>query len=651
VPKPRWVFAAALGLFVLLLLLNNKYLFTLPIHEDGDSAANSLLIEEAKQLRLLVGNYSRMGFNHPGPGILYVLAFSEYLFHDELRLVPAPHNAHMLGGLLFDALLAALSLAVLHAHFRSRLAAVTAAAVFVAYFGLGGQMAYDWMPYLYFTPFLLLIVSSASVACGRAGHLPWLALAGGLLVHGHVCFVAFVVPLALYALALLARGHGFSLRRLLGGNPLSFLAFAAVVGLFVWPIALHTLRHYPGEIGKYLDYIRQNHPQHRIKGVARFVLLAFTSESAHPVLLTLAVLAAVAVTLPRRLDGPRFYFTRQALAACAVTTAAVVYYAWRGVDNLAERYTVIFFGSVALVLLATAAMNAALLLGTDRRRRRVLASLVALAALWPALTGHFVNGYRGSRFVTDLAATEASTTPADTPILVTHEHSRWPQVAGFVLEIERRGRHVFVAENHLAFLYTPSYARGWESLSGAKHLDFAPRSEPREHVRNVVYEDAEVSVRELDPRYVPGTLLSFAGGAHVWGVYKGRGWAWHEVDGTYTDGPEACLSFELEQPIKGDGLLLLTARPCLPPRRAELNVDVVVNGEQVARWQVAASDRPLDLRASIPAAVLGRAGPVQIGFRFPGARVGGEVRSVPGRCTCGLCVQSCCLAAEDETPP
>jgi hypothetical protein len=651
VRKSRWIFAAGLGLFLLLLLLHNRYLFTLPIHEDGDYAANSLLIEKAKQLRLLVGNYSRMGFNHPGPGILYVLAFSEWAFHDQLHLVPAPHNAQMLGAVLFDAFLAALSLAVLHAHFRSLLAALTAAAVYIAYFGLNGQWSFDWMPYLYYTPFALMLVSCASVASGRAGHLPFLALGGGLLVHGHICFVAFVVPLTLYALVFLGHAHGFSARRVLLGNAISFLAFVAVVGLFVLPIALHTYWHYPGEMAKYLDYVHQSHHYPRLKRVLSFLMLAFTSKSVHSVLLTLAILAVAAVTLPRRGDGRRRRYTQQAFGVAAVTTVLLLYYAWRGVDDLSQTYTVIFYGSVALLLLTTAAMNAALLFGTDSRRRRVLAALVTLAALWAAVTGHFVNEYRGCRLVTDLAATELSTTPAETPILVTHEHDCWPCVVGFVLEMERHGRHVFVAESELAFLYTPNYARGWESLHDAKHLDFARPTEPREHVRRVVYEDAELSVRELDPRYVPGTVLALTGGSHAWGIYKRCGWSWHEKDGTYTEGPEASLSLEMDRPITGNGVLSLTARPCLPPRRDLLNVDVEVNGEMVAHWQLAAADDPLDLRTTIPATVLQREGPVQICFHFPGAQPGGEVRSVPGRCSCGLCVQSLCLAAENTTAP
>ncbi len=643
---PRRVFVACLILFALLLLLHNPQVFTRPVYEDSDYAANSILIARAKRLQLLVGNYSRTGFNHPGPALLYVLAGSEVLFHDLLGLVPAPHNAHALGALLFDTLLAALSLAILHAHYRSRLAVLVAVAVFLAYFGVNGQIASGWMPDLYFAPFLLLLVSAASVACGRVRHLPSLGLAGGLLVHGHVCFVAFVGLLVPYALMGLARAHGFACRGLLRAHAGSFLAFGAIVGLFVLPIALHTLLDFPGEMARYLEYLSRRQHRHALTKVGHFLLLAFTSASSHPLPVGLAVLAAVAVTLPRRSDGPRRHYTRQVLAACGITTLALFFYAWRGIDDLSLTYTAAFFGSVLLLLLATSAMNAALRLGTDPRRRRLLAALAAVVALGAAAGGRFTNTYTGSPYLADLAAAEAAATTPDTPIVVTHEPSRWPDVAGFVVAMERRGRHVFVAERQLEFLYTARHTRGWEALTGARRLDFARRDAPTEHVRKVVYEGGTVSIRELDPRYEPGTVLSFAAGCRDWEVHKGRGWSRAAAGGTHTEGPEACLSLDLARPIAGDAVLLVTAVPCLPVGQAAAWVDAVVNGQPVARWAVAAGGRPAELRARVPAAILDRGGPVRITLQLPWADSAEAPPCMPGACPPGLCVASLCLAAE-----
>src|SRR5262245_59830940 len=79
-----------------MLVLRNRFLFSTPIHELGDTGANSIIVNQAKHFELLVGNYSRQGFNHPGPAYFYLQAAGEWLFHDVLRLVPTPWNGQVL---------------------------------------------------------------------------------------------------------------------------------------------------------------------------------------------------------------------------------------------------------------------------------------------------------------------------------------------------------------------------------------------------------------------------------------------------------------------------------------------------------------------------------------------------------------------------
>src|SRR5688500_16653540 len=71
-------------------------LLGIPLYEGGDFAANSLLIQDAKSFDLLVGHYSRIGFNHPGPAILYFQALGEYVFYDLTHLVGAPFAGQLL---------------------------------------------------------------------------------------------------------------------------------------------------------------------------------------------------------------------------------------------------------------------------------------------------------------------------------------------------------------------------------------------------------------------------------------------------------------------------------------------------------------------------------------------------------------------------
>src|SRR4051812_33543654 len=62
----------------------------------GDNASNDMLVQEAKRLALLHGNYSRVGFYHPGPYLFYVMAAGEILFHDLLGIAKSTEAAHLL---------------------------------------------------------------------------------------------------------------------------------------------------------------------------------------------------------------------------------------------------------------------------------------------------------------------------------------------------------------------------------------------------------------------------------------------------------------------------------------------------------------------------------------------------------------------------
>ena len=88
------VWVAPFAVMLAVLLARNAFLFSLtPERESADMAANSILIEQARRFSLLVGNYSRDGFNHPGPAFLYVESWGESILWAPLRVVRPPGTA------------------------------------------------------------------------------------------------------------------------------------------------------------------------------------------------------------------------------------------------------------------------------------------------------------------------------------------------------------------------------------------------------------------------------------------------------------------------------------------------------------------------------------------------------------------------------
>ena len=203
--RPWWIWAAPFAVLLTVLLVRNRFLFTQRFYEQGDAAANSIRIQQAMHFTLLVGNYSREGFSHPGPAYMYVQAFGQWLFLSALHVVPTAWNAHLLAVFVLNSALLALAVLIVYGWTRSVRGAAASAAV-IAVFGAVHPPAInsDWMPYLYVVMFCVFLIAAASVAAGHVRDAWIAALTGWFLIHGHACFL-FIVPVITSAVAAAVR--------------------------------------------------------------------------------------------------------------------------------------------------------------------------------------------------------------------------------------------------------------------------------------------------------------------------------------------------------------------------------------------------------------------------------------------------------------
>lgn len=376
-PSGTAAVTAASFLFVAgALLWRNRGVFFVPLYELGDAAANSLLIGEAKSFDLLVGHYSRVGFNHPGPAVLYLQAAGEALFTDALGLTPAAHNGQVVAVMLFHAAVIAAAIGIVHTWCgRWTVATAGLGCLLGWYTAHEFSLAGPWIPVFVIAPFLLLLVASASVAAGRASHLWLLAAAGGLLVHAHVAFTLFVSVLgagAVLAWTVTERAGPLELVR---RNPRAWAAAGLVVTAFLAPIALNTVLNWPGEIPKYLSFSETGTPASPTIAQAVVYTRQFWIESGPlvnvvPVLLIAAAMAA-AWWAPAGLRRPLGLLT----AASVLGEGLVVLYALVGIDDLNQAYIAQFAWSLpaALLLVVTVSVTARI------RSRWVLPVSVAAA--------------------------------------------------------------------------------------------------------------------------------------------------------------------------------------------------------------------------------------------------------------------------------
>lgn len=450
---PR-VFGVSFLAMLAVLLLRSRELFWRVVYEEGDLAANSIITYQAKHFDLLVGNYSRLGFAHPGPAYFYLQAAGEWLLHDLTGLVPSPWNGQAVAILALNSACVALTLAVLSSWFRSPAAIAAAAGAAAGYLAANGELVTStWMPYAYFAPFLLLLVAGASVAAGRTRHLWPLAFAGSLLVHGHAEFLFFVPLLAAAALLAHRPEPGSRTRR-------DRLLALGVVGIFALPIGLNLALHWPGEFGRYLAYggDRGVHPP----AEALRYLLRFWGPNTH-LALAVAIGLFAGVRLLARLarDRPHGRLLRAGARLTGLATLLFLGYAGYGIDDLREVYLGYFTHAVPLALiLLGAAGSVAMLAGTagfgPRLARTVGVAGLALGLVAAGVSPDLVN--RRAEVPGVPAALDAMAARArGRPMVLELSGGAWPEAVPLVVGGLRRGQRVCLRDPHWRVLVTARF--------------------------------------------------------------------------------------------------------------------------------------------------------------------------------------------------
>ena len=257
--RPWLVWAAPFAVTLTVLLARNASLLATPQYEIADMGANSILIEQARRWSLLVGNYSREKFNHPGPAFLYVESWGESLFWGALHWVPTPWNGQLIAVYALNALFVAFAVIVGYGWTRSARGGVAVFAVVLLFAALHPPMlSSDWMPYVYVPAYFAFLLAITSVAAGHLRDLWIAAVAGWFLVHGHACFLLFVPVMTGVALVALAwpRRHrlGAATRSFIARQRRVWLPAVVISALFLVPMAAELVRHWPGNFGKYLGY-------------------------------------------------------------------------------------------------------------------------------------------------------------------------------------------------------------------------------------------------------------------------------------------------------------------------------------------------------------------------------------------------------------
>lgn len=563
------------------------------LHEIGDFGANSLLILDAKRLHLLYGNYSRIGVNHPGPAILYVLAAGEWLFHDVLKVVPSPFSGQLLAVCFYNAAWITLVFALVRRIAGAVLPALLFTTVSLALLGFFESAVFlgIWFPDLYILPFAAMVVAISRLAYGRTDSLRALAVSSGFLINGHVSFIPMLGVTLIVMLAVNLRvARRDADKRILSAAFLrrhgrEILVAAGILFLFFVPLIILTIIDFPGPIGRYIEFGGGN-KHHRLLDAAKFVGLYWQPAYAWTWGVVLAALLATGVRAPstqalRDVRGLGF--------ACVAATAALLFYAKFGVDDLKLVYVGLFYYSVPALAAGLVAMYAYQSVSwSGKKVVAALASVAALAGAWQsAVKPVFYDELYyipGSAELYDKLRSQ----PGSGRIVldVEQDGTAWDAVWGNVVALQlyarRQGDDAFCINEHWHILFTnPAKCRP-EELDTQRRYFVRPMRTAGLVDADADFEGQGLLLYRHGRVLKPVTYTKLSDRKDYFRTILGKGWSELEAEFVWSVGPVAQIDLPAD-PQRADKLHL-DLGAFIPEKKFRQHVDVFVNGKPAGGW-------------------------------------------------------------------
>ena len=420
--------------------------FSLASVPYGDHGSNSMLVLKAKSFELLHGNYSRVGFYHPGPYYLYVMAAGEWLLCDLLQISDNPTDAHRIAISISNLILFTIIYRLLIWRTGGPLIAAIATILIVAITQTHAPVLHSlWPPHMYIAPAALMTVALWLLIRGHGGALWAYALGAGILVHGHASNLG-LMPIAF---ALIVAGAVGS--RLLLGQSLDLKSFQrwisphlipalVVFAILLAPFAMQTILFWPGETPKYLA---------QAGGIDNAAVDALNYTFSYWRHWTWAAAAALLVLVLRLSyitggDGPKVAgsMLRDDLTAALVVffalSGAMTFYAIKGVDNLEHRYIGLWYAGAVSSLVGITTCVGLLFLSRHQRTLGVgVVSALAVLCMIAFSSSPWRSNNDGPHVATILSLIK-SHTEGQTAIITGDRSSTWRRTVGVLDQNSRQ---------------------------------------------------------------------------------------------------------------------------------------------------------------------------------------------------------------------
>lgn len=575
------------------LLASNIDTISTVTYEMADFAANSLLIQDAKSFSLWVGNYSRVGFNHPGPAILYVLALGEIIANDWLHIVNYPFAGQIIAIAFYNAFWITLTLSIFYKVSKSVSVSLSSLCVLLLILALMDYSFFNgaWMPHLYLFPFVVAVAAIARLISGKTDSLQSLALSSGFLINGHVSFVGILGVMLIFSVVanyLLYKGRAQKNLTIISSifitkerRALSLACLTLCV--FFIPIIIKTITEFPGPVMEYASF-SGGHKANSLRDSAAFI--AFYWGGWAPLTLAFVFLGMtlwLAKWLPEQL---RISLKSMAFALISATVALFVY-ARYGVDFLDQKYIGFFYYAVPALTVALTFLTAVYILKPSIKKFALpILSVLSLSTVFYLIKNPVEYSYLYSDNGIPGAFEQLKAKKTDhTLVLDLDDKTHWAQVWSSVLGLEayakRRGEKIFCVGKNWHISLTKEYRCSLEDVRSGKHLVVTDYNNYVDQVPEISAVGVSFYKYEIPDISNRGHLTVLDSAAEFGTYFLASGWSTVEKEMVWSTGKEAHLYFRVMPGISGH--IKIDIEPFLPRATSTQTVTFSINDHTVSQ--------------------------------------------------------------------
>ncbi len=437
--------------FLYWLNLTNINLIVFPYR---DLAADMLLANKAKSSILLSGHYSRFGFNHPGPFFFYINILFENI------LIPFHYSRYatwLLAALFTYSIFITIAIKFILKFIdknNSLFHGIILAIIFITFYSnilSDDHYPYLWMPSKVTTSFLLFILTLPFIAVRQYQYLPLSFLFLGICIHGYIVMPIMTLPI-LFIVFLVSF---YLSKKPIKKKDYQTIYVSVLIGcLFASPLFIDLFINYSNihdsNLYKILGVFSRDLPHSTLLETVNFVQEFYSPFIENTPSLVLIVIG-ICLFQKNSLAVKKYFFIL--LLVSLVITIIFFFFYYNAPKPLAE-FMGRYYYSVPLSLYAM------LIFMIFLPKKNQSATAIQVISLLLILYLSYSTTTQAPKFIQSLNIKKLAdqimvhTQNTKVAYIDYEEHMLWPEMAGILLELKKRGYRSCTTWRQMSFLYT-----------------------------------------------------------------------------------------------------------------------------------------------------------------------------------------------------